>query len=172
MLSRRKILTAVAGLPIGTAGCLEPESKVHGGLITSEPIFESNQDRWNESSYTADVFPDPEQAADALNTEAIRRNTGFEAFLDFDGDEQFLSVLASRLDFTPGAIRGWCPREKIEDDRIVFRLPIEEQPSELEDPHVNSSIMIIWDRNFGDAPTEATVEIQSVSDDGVKSCSD
>jgi hypothetical protein len=172
MSSRRKILAAVAGLPLLTAGCLEPESESRGALTTAEPIFESNQDRWDESPYVAEVFSDPGQASDVLNTEVIRKND-FDHFLEFDGDDQLLSVLAPRLDFTPGATRGWCPKEQITDDEIIFRLPIEDQPDELEEPYVNSAVVILWSRNFGDVPSEATVEIQSVpEDDDTKSCSD
>ncbi|TYT61761.1 hypothetical protein [Natrialba swarupiae] len=175
-MNRRAFLATTAGISLTTAGCLDrlPSSQSLSGRTLEEPIFNDNEERWQDSPFEADVFSTPEEAKDALNTGIEPYEHRLEETINFDPDSQFLAVCASTREFTPqGNLKGWCPRREIDGDTFVFRFPFEEWPSELEDPYVNRVILNVWNRNMTSPPTHAAVEVQFLDDDeDIRTCSD
>jgi len=177
MVSRRRVLAVATGGLVGGAIFfdpfrfgVDPTEFSRGSFATTEPVFDDGADRLEGAQYAADVFGDPDSAREALATEVVRRN-GHEHVLDFDRDEAFLGILASTVNFNPGGTKGWCPMWEIRDGTVDFHVPLDGQPPELEPPYVNDVVPIVWRRNFGDVPTDATVTVQSIPDESdVRTC--
>ncbi len=176
MPSRRTFLATTAGLSFTTAGCLDrlPSSQSVSGLTLEEPVFTDNEGRWQDSPFEAAVFSTPEEAKDALNTDIEPYEHKLEETINFDPDTEFLAVCASTREFTsPGHLKGWCPRGKIDGDTLVFRFPFEEWPNELDDPYVNRVILDVWRRRMTSPPTRAAVELQFLNgNEDTRTCAD
>ncbi|WP_254863679.1 hypothetical protein [Halovivax gelatinilyticus] len=124
--------------------------------INNQPLFAENADRWTSSPFTADLFTNSDEAAAAITIDEDREPV-YREFLEFDGSAEFIAAFACNFDAEMRSM--WCPDVSIDDEHVIFELPIGDWPDELESPRENWFVMTRWERNGNTPPEFATVKI-------------
>jgi len=173
-MNRRSFLAGASSLSVASAGCLggssEWEMKHRANGINNKPLFDEN-DRWNDSPFTAEVFTDPDDARSELHIDEERLPV-YEDLLAFDPDSEILTAFATSLRVVqPGRHPIWCPAITVDDEQATFELPIGDWPEELEPPRENWFVLARWEGNGTDPPAYAHVEVVHPDiDSGERTC--
>ncbi|WP_439027943.1 hypothetical protein [Haloarchaeobius sp. DT45] len=161
--SRRRLLRAgVAGagsaLLAGCSGLLDSpqfarrlESDTERSVIAGGPTPDAGP------QFVATVATSEAQAAARLNLDALAE-AGRDPWMDVDYSTAFVTAFVSRLQVTPpGISKGGCPRSRVTDDAVEFRLGFESWPDPVDDELF--TVMEKWRRNGTEPPETATVAV-------------
>ncbi|WP_254767462.1 hypothetical protein [Salinilacihabitans rarus] len=178
MPSRRTVLAAATSVPLTGAGCLDqltgPSFQEATHLTTRSPIFTNDPTDWRGKPFRAEVFATPDELTAILDEEILSQH-GYDHYTEFDPDQEFAAIFASKLKVIPdGVYKGWCPRNEVDGDRFIFHLPLAEWPPVLEDPDEDWVRLNRWRRNGSNPPTRTVIKVEMVdeTDGKIKTCSD
>ncbi|MFP8957487.1 hypothetical protein ACLI4Y_12210 [Natrialbaceae archaeon A-CW3] len=175
MIHRRKYISACSTIPVYLAGCLDilsdPEATSRSGIAARDEIFVGKDIEWKEDAFAADIFDNTDEFSSHINEDSLVRPLN-DRYTDFNADDTFVSVFASRLKLhSIGTTKGWCPEVEIEGDTLLFKVPLDTWPDELNERYENMVVIDRWTRNRSDPPKHTKIDIlQEESNDVGRTC--